>query len=60
MWMAGACSREGNGAILFGDLKDPYSEIARQLALYPATRFRANLILDTGVRYRGLEGLAAS
>jgi len=55
MWMAGACSREGNGAILFGDLKDPSSEIARQLALYPAIRIRANLNLDTGVRYRGVE-----
>jgi tetrathionate reductase subunit B len=53
---AEACRREGNGAILFGDLKDPDSEIARQLAQYGATQIRANLNLDTGVRYRVVEG----
>jgi tetrathionate reductase subunit B len=53
---AEACSREGNDAILFGDLTDPDSKIARQLARYGAAEIRADLDLDTGVRYRSVEG----
>ncbi len=49
-----ACSREGGGAMTFGNLKDPQSAIRRALAEYPAAQLRADLMLDPGVRYRGL------
>lgn len=42
------------GAILFGDLNDPESEIARRVATYASTQVRADLGLDTGVRYQGI------
>jgi len=40
--------------MLFGDLNDPKSEIARRVAAEPTARIRADLRLDTGVRYQGL------
>ena len=46
-----ACS---HGAILFGDLNDPNSEISRSLAEKSSTQLRADLKLNTGVRYRGI------
>ncbi len=49
-----ACAAAGHGAMLFGDLNDPASEIARRLAAYPSTRVRADLGLDPGVRYQGI------
>ncbi len=49
-----ACAAEGNGAIVFGDLKDPRSEISQRLARYGGEEIRADLGLDTGVRYLGL------
>jgi len=49
---AEACAKEGHRAILFGDLKDSNSEIAKELAKYPTTELRADLNLNTGVRYR--------
>ena len=49
-----ACAREGNGAMTFGDLNDPASPIRRAMAHYPAVQLRADLMLDTGVRYEGL------
>lgn len=49
-----ACEREGHGAMIFGDLNDPNSDIRRAMARYPATQLRADLQLDTGVRYQGL------
>jgi tetrathionate reductase subunit B len=49
-----ACHRQGGGAMLFGDLKDPNSAIARAVARYPTTQIRADLRLDPGVRFRGL------
>lgn len=49
-----ACEREGHRAIVFGDLNDPASEIARRLASEPSTQIRADLNLNTGVRYQGL------
>ncbi len=49
-----ACAREGNGAMTFGDLNDPASPIRRALAHHPAVQLRADLMLDTGVRYEGL------
>lgn len=49
-----ACAAEGGGALLFGDLKDPDSEISRRLARHGGEEIRADLGLDTGVRYLGL------
>ena len=49
-----ACSREGGGAMTFGNLKDPTSAIRRALAEYPSVQLRADLMLDTGVHYQGL------
>jgi len=51
---AEACAAEGHRAIVFGDLKDPDSEISQQLRSYPSTQIREDLGLNTGVRYRGL------
>ena len=48
---ADACAKEGHRAILVGDLKDPDSEIAQRLKEYPSREIRADLELNTGVRY---------
>ncbi len=53
---AEACLRAGHQAILFGDLKDPDSEISRRLAAQPSKQIRADLNLNTGVRYQNLLG----
>ncbi len=53
---AEACLRAGHQAILFGDLKDPDSEISKRLAAQPSKQIRADLNLNTGVRYQGLLG----
>ena len=42
------------GAIVFGDLNDPASEIARRVAEIQTSPLRADLRLDPGVRYHGL------
>ena len=42
------------GAMIFGDLNNPASEIARRIASVPTTQVRADLRLDLGVRYQGL------
>jgi molybdopterin-containing oxidoreductase family iron-sulfur binding subunit len=49
-----ACAASGGGAMLFGDLHDPTSEISRRLAEVQATRVRADLGLDPGVSYLGI------
>ena len=49
-----ACNDTGGGAMLFGDLNDPDSEIARRVAKYASQQIRADLGLDPGVRYQGL------
>jgi tetrathionate reductase subunit B len=49
-----ACSEAGHGALVFGDLKDPESEIARRTASEPTTEIRSDLDLNTGVRYQGV------
>jgi len=41
-------------AIVFGDLNDPDSEISRRVAQIRTTQLRADLNLDTGVRYTGI------
>ncbi len=49
-----ACAATGNNAIIFGDLKDPESEISKRLAEYPSLALRADLDLNPGVRYTNL------
>jgi molybdopterin-containing oxidoreductase family iron-sulfur binding subunit len=49
-----ACSASGHGAMLFGDLNDPNSDISKRVASYPTRQIRENLNLNTGVRYIGI------
>ncbi len=49
-----ACAEAGHEAIIFGDLNDPESEISRRLREVASTQVRADLRLDTGVRYQGI------
>jgi len=49
-----ACAAAGHGAIVFGDLNDPASEISQAVARHAARQVREDLNLDTGVRYLGL------
>ncbi len=49
-----ACSAADHGALYFGDLYDENSEISRQLKEYGGKEIRADLGLNTGVRYRGI------
>jgi tetrathionate reductase subunit B len=51
---AEACSQAGHGAIVFGDLNDPDSEISRRVRGIQTTQLRADLKLDPGVRYHGI------
>lgn len=51
---AEACNTEGHKAIIVGDLKDPNSEIAQAVAKHATTQVRADLGLNTGMRYRGI------
>jgi len=49
-----ACNDTAGGAMLFGDLNDPSSEIAKRVAAYRTTRIRADLGCDPGVYYRNI------
>jgi molybdopterin-containing oxidoreductase family iron-sulfur binding subunit len=49
-----ACAKTGHNAILFGDLRDPTSEISKRLAEYPSVALRPDLDLGAGVRYSNL------
>jgi len=50
-----ACTEKaGRGAMTFGDLNDPQSDIAKDLAKRATTRLRADLGLAPGVHYQGL------
>lgn len=49
-----ACSKAGHNAIIFGDLNDPNSDIAKRVAGHPTSQLRADLALNPGVRYEGL------
>ncbi|HCX33336.1 MAG TPA: 4Fe-4S ferredoxin [Rhodocyclaceae bacterium] len=49
-----ACAKDGGGALVFGDLNDPASEIAKRVAVEPTSAIRADLKLGTAVRYRGI------
>ncbi len=42
------------GALVFGDMNDPNSEIAQRLKQYSSTEVRADLRLNPGVRYQGI------
>ena len=49
-----ACTAAGHQAILFGDLKDPTSEISKALKTHSSRQIRADLELNTGVRYSNI------
>jgi tetrathionate reductase subunit B len=49
-----ACTAENHNAMVFGDMNDPNSEISQQLKQYNSRQIRADLQLNTGVRYRGI------
>ncbi len=49
-----ACNDTTGGAMLFGDLNDPESEISKRVAAYRTTRIRADLGTDPGVYYRNI------
>jgi len=49
-----ACSAENHNALVFGDLYDENSEISRELKKLDSVEIRADLRLNTGVRYRGI------
>ncbi len=49
-----ACQKEGHTAILFGDLNDPQSQISQVLLQNNSSQIRADLELNTGVRYLNL------
>lgn len=51
---AESCEREGYSAIQFGDLNDPDSDIVKAITLSNAEEVRADLSLNTGVRYANL------
>jgi molybdopterin-containing oxidoreductase family iron-sulfur binding subunit len=51
---AEACERTGHRAIVFGDLKDPKSEIYKLLTEVATRQIREDLQLNTGVRYHGI------
>ncbi len=49
-----ACTKDGHMAMMFGDLNNPDSEIAKVMQTYATTEVRADLRLNTGVRYQGI------
>ena len=49
-----ACVDAAPEALLFGDLKDPQSKISKALKKYGGIQIRADLGLNTGVRYWGI------
>jgi [DsrC]-trisulfide reductase subunit O len=49
-----ACTGENHNAMIFGDMNDPESDISKQLRQYDSRQIRADLELNTGVRYRGI------
>ncbi len=49
-----ACNSSGNGAMVFGDLNDEGSEIGIKMQSEPSRQVRADLGLNTGVRYQNI------
>jgi len=51
---ADACTEAGYGAITFGDLNDPNSDISQAMQAQDSIQIRTDLELNTGVRYTQL------
>lgn len=49
-----ACSSAGHGSMLFGDLNDPNSDIAKRVAAVTTTQIRADLQTNPAIRYEGI------
>ncbi len=49
-----ACTKDGHNAMLFGDLNNADTPIAKALKSMASTEIRADLNLNTGVRYQGI------
>lgn len=49
-----ACNAHGHNAMIFGDLKDPDSELNKALRAASSVEIRADLALNTGIRYQGI------
>lgn len=49
-----ACSKAGHNAIVFGNLNDPESEIAKRIRAVASNQVRADLGLNPGVQYEGI------
>jgi molybdopterin-containing oxidoreductase family iron-sulfur binding subunit len=49
-----ACVEAASDAVVFGDLNDSKSAISKSLKKYEAQQIRADLKLNTGVRYWGI------
>ena len=49
-----ACAKEGHHAIIFGNLNDPDSDVSKAMKNMPTRQIRADLKLNTGVRYAGI------
>ncbi len=49
-----ACAAEGGAAMLFGDLNDPVSEIAKRVAKEASSTIRADLGMEPAIRYQGI------
>jgi molybdopterin-containing oxidoreductase family iron-sulfur binding subunit len=49
-----ACNQAGHQAIVFGDLNDAESPVSKALQALPSRQIRADLHLNTGVRYSGV------
>jgi len=49
-----ACAAKGKSAIIFGDLNDPNSDIAKRVAAVATSQLRPELRTEPGVRYQGI------
>jgi molybdopterin-containing oxidoreductase family iron-sulfur binding subunit len=49
-----ACVEACSTSMIFGDLNDPDSKISRELERHGGSQIRADLRLNQGVRYQGL------
>nr|VFJ45883.1 MAG: prokaryotic molybdopterin-containing oxidoreductase family, iron-sulfur binding subunit [Candidatus Kentron sp. FW] len=49
-----ACVAKGHSAMIFGDLKDPNSQISMELKKYPGIELRGDMRLKPSVRYQGI------
>ncbi len=49
-----ACDKAGHKAMVFGDLNNPESDVAKAVKAYATTEVRGDLRLNTGVRYQGI------